>query len=371
MIEFVLPCCGRCAERDFDQYAQAAPPQVKLPGVAAVAMFRALRSRAKLKRAASAAAQAGAGRGDGGVALRWNNISMRLAPKKKSKKKKGAAADVDAPKRILDDVSGAAKPGRLLAIMGPSGSGKTSLLNTIACQVPANKRMTLRGELTANGAQVGRSGGGAAAHRTAYVQQEDVFYSQLTVGETLSMAARMRMPGDATPKERDEAVSELLNRLGLAHVRGARVGDKKTRGISGGEKKRLSLACELIGGRGSSPSVVCADEPTSGLDAFQAQRVMESLRSLAADENRTVVCSIHQPRGSIVALFDDICLLAGGRVVYAVWIGGGEDTTTQRTESNNVCILHYILYQSMPVWGLPLPLSMYILSESSPAPHLS
>ena len=208
-------------------YAPAAPPQVKIPGVAAVAVVRALKSRAKLKRAASAAALAGGG--GGGVELRWNNVSMRLAPKKKKKKKKrkkkakgggkdaaaaAAAEEEERPKRILDGVSGAAKPGRLLAIMGPSGSGKTSLLNTLAMQVPASKRLTLAGELTANGAVVGRSGGGAAAHRTAYVQQEDIFYSQLTVEETLSMAAKMRMSAGTSREERDAAVSALLNRLG-------------------------------------------------------------------------------------------------------------------------------------------------------------
>jgi ABC-type multidrug transport system ATPase subunit len=85
-----------------------------------------------------------------------------------------------------------------------------------------------------NGAAVGRSGGGAAAHRTAYVQQDDVFYSQLTVGETLTMAAKMRMPAGTSRTDRDAAVAALLNRLGLAHVRETRVGDKKTRGISGG-----------------------------------------------------------------------------------------------------------------------------------------
>ena len=84
------------------------------------------------------------------------------------------------------------------------------------------------------------------------------------------------------------------------------------RGISGGEKKRLSIACELI----ASPSVIFADEPTTGLDAFQAERVMETLRKLA-QEGHTVVCSIHQPRGSIYSKFDDLILLSSGAVVYA------------------------------------------------------
>ncbi|CAI9096730.1 OLC1v1032940C5 [Oldenlandia corymbosa var. corymbosa] len=92
----------------------------------------------------------------------------------------------------------------------------------------------------------------------------------------------------------------------------SRVGDAKVRGISGGEKKRLSLACELI----ASPSVIFADEPTTGLDAFQAEKVMETLRELALD-GHTVICSIHQPRGSVYGKFDDIVLLTEGSLVYA------------------------------------------------------
>ncbi|EEH51115.1 ATP-binding cassette superfamily [Micromonas pusilla CCMP1545] len=197
--------------------------------------------------------------------------------------------------------------------MGPSGSGKTSLLNALALQTPASDRVRLSGSLAVNGLDVGREGSSDAEHAVAYVQQEDVFYSQLTVYETLETAARLRMGAGATRETRELAITALLRRLGLTHARDTRVGDKKTRGISGGEKKRLALACELVG---ESPAVVAADEPTSGLDAFQAQRVMESLRALARDERKTVICSIHQPRGSIVALFDDICLMAGGEVVY-------------------------------------------------------
>lgn len=90
------------------------------------------------------------------------------------------------------------------------------------------------------------------------------------------------------------------------------MGDAKERGLSGGEKKRLSIATELV----ATPSILLADEPTTGLDAFQAEKVMQTLRQLAQD-GHTVICSIHQPRGSIYSLLDDLLLLVGGQVVYS------------------------------------------------------
>ena len=112
----------------------------------------------------------------------------------------------------------------------------------------------------------------------------------------------------------------LLNDLGLVACADTRVGDGKTRGISGGEKKRLALGVQLVG----APSVIFADEPTSGLDSFQAERVMKTLSKLAREGGKTIVCSIHQPRSSIVDLFDDLYLLAGGRCAYFGPIEGQE-----------------------------------------------
>jgi ABC-type multidrug transport system ATPase subunit len=210
-------------------------------------------------------------------------------------------------KRVLQNVSGRAKAGKLLAIMGPSGSGKTTLLNVLAGQLAASPRVRLTGSLTVNGRPFAKS-----KHRVAYVRQEDLFFSQLTVRETLSLAAELQLPKTWKVKARERYVQELLYRLGLVTCADTIVGDAKARGISGGEKKRLSIACELI----ASPSVIFADEPTTGLDAFQAERVMETLRKLA-QEGHTVVCSIHQPRGSIYSKFDDLILLSSGAVVYA------------------------------------------------------
>ncbi|KAF3796883.1 ABC transporter G family member 7 [Nymphaea thermarum] len=229
------------------------------------------------------------------VSLRWSNITCSLS------EKSGRLV-----RYLLADISGEAKPGRLLAIMGPSGAGKTTLLNVLAGQLAGSPRLRLSGILHLNGRA--RS---ISAYKIAYVRQEDIFFSQLTVRETLSLAAELQLPELASSEDRDRYVNKLLLSMGLVNCADSSVGDAKVRGISGGEKKRLSLACELI----ASPSIVFADEPTTGLDAFQAERVMETLQQLAQD-GHTVICSIHQPRGSVYEKFDDIVLLSEGVCIY-------------------------------------------------------
>ncbi|KAI9088636.1 hypothetical protein K1719_029750 [Acacia pycnantha] len=230
------------------------------------------------------------------VSIRWRNISCSLFDKSSK-----------SVRFLLKNVSGEAKPGRLLAIMGPSGSGKTTLLNVLAGQLAASPRLHLSGLLEFNGKPSSKR-----SYKFAYVRQEDLLFSQLTVRETLSFATELQLPGISSVEERDEYVKNLLFKLGLVSCADTIVGDAKVRGISGGEKKRLSLACELL----ASPSVIFSDEPTTGLDAFQAEKVVETLQQLAQD-GHTVICSIHQPRGSVYNKFDDIVLLAEGSLVYS------------------------------------------------------
>ncbi|XP_020236205.1 ABC transporter G family member 7 [Cajanus cajan] len=230
------------------------------------------------------------------VTIRWRNINCSVSDKSSK-----------SVRFLLKNVSGEARPGRLLALMGPSGSGKTTLLNVLAGQLTASPRLHLSGVLEFNGKP-----GSNNAYKFAYVRQEDLFFSQLTVRETLSLATELQLPDISSVEERDEFVNNLLFKLGLVSCADTNVGDAKVRGISGGEKKRLSLACELL----ASPSVIFADEPTTGLDAFQAEKVMETLQQLAQD-GHTVICSIHQPRGSVYSKFDDIILLTEGSLVYA------------------------------------------------------
>ena len=269
----------------------ASPPIIKFPGLLALSAMRRAVRRGR-RRDAHRASEDGAG--DAGCTdLAWVDVAMTLRDKKTG----------EVTRRLLRECSGEAKAGRLVAIMGPSGAGKSSLLNALAGQVTKSKRVRLTGSLTANGedARDGRR------FRKAYVMQEDAFYSQLTVRETLETAAKLGGAEDVKG-----TTEGLLSDLGLTACADTRVGDAKTRGISGGEKKRLALGVQLVG----APSVIFADEPTSGLDSFQAERVMTTLSRLAREQNKTVVCSIHQPRSSIVELFDDLYLLAGGRCAY-------------------------------------------------------
>lgn len=229
-----------------------------------------------------------------GVVLEWRGLDLTLQ-----------ASDSKPTKKILSGVNGKALPGRLMAVMGPSGAGKTSLLNALARQVPYSAKASFTGTIEVNGVEVSTDD----AVRQAYVQQEDLFYSQLTLRETLTMACSLRLPASAA---KEEAVEELIRKLGLTSCADSFVGDAKTRGLSGGEKKRLSIGCELL----NSPALMFLDEPTTGLDAFQSVKVVESLKTLAQD-GRTVICTVHQPRSSVFEMFDDLVLLANGQVVYS------------------------------------------------------
>jgi ABC-type multidrug transport system ATPase subunit/ABC-type multidrug transport system permease subunit len=134
----------------------------------------------------------------------------------------------------------------------------------------------------------------------------------LTVRETLLLAARLRLPRRVSWEAKQARVDSLIAQLGLARVQHTRVGGGRVRGISGGERKRLAVACELV----VQPSVLLADEPTSGLDSFAALRVVQALKD-ASRQGRTVVASLHQPRHAIFELLDDVLLLAeGGLMLY-------------------------------------------------------
>ena len=214
--------------------------------------------------------------------------------------------DPAAPLRVVDEVSFSILPGEMVAIMGPSGAGKTSVLTTLAGYTPPTKgHVLLDGMSLYKHYDVFRRAVG-------YVPQEDVMHRSLTVEEVLYFHAKINFPAEFTDHEIGERVDNVLMQLDLERVRGSVVGDEVRRGLSGGQRKRLNVAIELMG----QPSLLLLDEPTSGLDARSAMQLIRQCRGLASG-GRTVVMTIHQPRREAFDLFDKILLLTtGGKVAY-------------------------------------------------------
>lgn len=141
--------------------------------------------------------------------------------------------------------------------------------------------------------------------------QEDVLLGTLTARETIRYSALLRLPTSMTREEVDGIVEGTIMELGLQDCADRVIGNWHLRGISGGEKKRLSIALEIL----TRPHLLFLDEPTSGLDSASAFFVVQTLRNIARD-GRTVISSIHQPSSEVFALFDDLFLLSGGETVY-------------------------------------------------------
>eukprot|EP00903_Cladosiphon_okamuranus_P006188 g6085.t1 len=201
------------------------------------------------------------------------------------------------PLTVLDGVSGQANSGEMLALMGPSGSGKTSLLNVLAQRVPQKQ---VKGRVFVDGSPLSKS----FKRRMGFVFQDDMCLWNLTVRETVTFAAKLRLPQATPDKEKNARVAELLELLGLSHVAESIIGKEGRRGISGGERKRVSIGVELI----TSPDVLY-------LDATTALSITQVLRTLTR-KGMIVVCSIHQPRSNIFSEFDKVLLLNKGRTVY-------------------------------------------------------
>ncbi|XP_051955907.1 broad substrate specificity ATP-binding cassette transporter ABCG2-like isoform X2 [Xyrauchen texanus] len=206
-------------------------------------------------------------------------------------------------KDILIDLNGLMKPG-LNAILGATGSGKSSFLDVLAARKdPAG----LSGEVLIDGAPQPPN----FKCLSGYVVQDDVVMGTLTVRENLRFSAALRLPKSISPREQDEKVEKLIQELGLSKVADSRVGTQLIRGISGGERKRTNIGMELI----IDPPVLFLDEPTTGLDASTANSVLMLLKRMA-NNGRTIILSIHQPRYSIYRLFDSLTLLVSGKQVY-------------------------------------------------------
>jgi ABC-type multidrug transport system ATPase subunit len=195
--------------------------------------------------------------------------------------------------------------GEIVALMGPSGSGKTTLLNTLAQR---QYGITL-GKVAINGSE--RSLG---THRdvSAFVEQEDTLIGSLTVEETLTYSAKLSLPRGVAAHELQHRVAHLVESFGLRNQSQTLIGTPLQKGLSGGQKRRVSVATQLI----TSPKILYLDEPTSGLDSTASFEVVSFLRDFARRNNILMIASIHQPSTKTFELFDKVCLLSQGKACF-------------------------------------------------------
>ncbi|KAK6472207.1 ABC transporter G family member 14-like [Huso huso] len=206
-------------------------------------------------------------------------------------------------RQILRDVAGTVLPGELLALMGPSGSGKTTLLSVLTGRIQAKS-----GQVTLGGRPLTKN----LRRMLCYVMQQDIFFPNLTVKDTLMCQAHLRLPDSVTFAEKEKIISVLVEELGIKKCLNTIVGNDFVRGVSGGERKRVNIACELL----TDPSVMLLDEPTSGLDSSTSHSLIATLKHYAVKHQKTIISSIHQPSSLIFHMFDKLLLMSDGEVAY-------------------------------------------------------
>ncbi|KAG2633048.1 ABC transporter G family member 1-like isoform X1 [Panicum virgatum] len=231
--------------------------------------------------------------GGGGVFITWEDVWVTAVDGR------GKTAT------ILHGVSGSARPGEVLAIMGPSGCGKTTLLDTLAGRLDTNLRS--KGDILINGRRQKLAFG-----TSAYVTQENVLMATLTVREAIYYSAQIQLPDTMPVAEKLARAGDTIQEMGLTSALDTRIGGRQTKGISGGQRKRLSICLEIL----TRPWLLFLDEPTSGLDSAASYHVMSRITGLAAREGMTIVAVVHQPCSEVFELFHGLCLLASGQTIY-------------------------------------------------------
>ncbi|KAL9238626.1 hypothetical protein vseg_013022 [Gypsophila vaccaria] len=224
---------------------------------------------------------------------------------------------------LLKGISGSFRPGVLTALMGVSGAGKTTLLDVLAGRKTGGY---IEGEIKISGYPKKQQ---TFARISGYCEQNDIHSPYVTVYESLLYSAWLRLSPDVDPQTREMFVEEVMELVELTSLRGALVGLPGVSGLSTEQRKRLTIAVELV----ANPSIIFMDEPTSGLDARAAAIVMRTVRN-TVDTGRTVVCTIHQPSIDIFEAFDELFLLkTGGREIYVGPLGHNSGDLVKYFES--------------------------------------
>lgn len=203
----------------------------------------------------------------------------------------------------MKGITGIVLPGEMLAMLGPSGSGKTTLLTALGGRLGGR----LNGSITYNGKPFSNR----MKRSTGFVTQDDVLYPHLTVTETLVFTALLRLPNTISKEDKVRHAEAVITQLGLTKCKDSIIGNPFLRGVSGGERKRVSIGQEML----INPSLLFLDEPTSGLDSTTAQRIVSTLWELAKG-GRTVVMTIHQPSSRLFYMFHKVLLLSEGNPLY-------------------------------------------------------
>ncbi|KAK3164744.1 hypothetical protein QOZ80_1AG0024050 [Eleusine coracana subsp. coracana] len=212
---------------------------------------------------------------------------------------------------LLKGVSGSFRPGVLTALMGVSGAGKTTLMDVLAGRKTGGY---IEGDITISGYPKKQE---TFARISGYCEQNDIHSPHVTVYESLLFSAWLRLPSDVDLEKRKIFIEEVMDLVELTPLRGALVGLPGVSGLSTEQRKRLTIAVELV----ANPSIIFMDEPTSGLDARAAAIVMRTVRN-TVNTGRTVVCTIHQPSIDIFEAFDELFLMKrGGEEIYVGPVG--------------------------------------------------
>ncbi|CAL8164163.1 unnamed protein product [Prunus armeniaca] len=228
-----------------------------------------------------------------GICLTWKDLWVGVSDGKNGKR------------MILQELTGFAQPGEMLAIMGPSGSGKSTLLDALAGRLSSDTQQT--GEILINGRRETLAFG-----TSAYVTQDDTLLTTLTVREAAYYSAQLQLPDSMSKVEKKERAEMTIREMGLQDSMDTRIGGWSVKGLSGGQKRRVSICIEIL----TRPKLLFLDEPTSGLDSAASYHVMNRIVKLAHLDGRTVIASIHQPSSEVFELFQNLCLLSSGRTVY-------------------------------------------------------
>ncbi|KAJ0657710.1 putative ABC transporter, AAA+ ATPase domain, ABC-2 type transporter [Helianthus annuus] len=209
-------------------------------------------------------------------------------------------------KVLLNDISGTARDGEILAVLGASGSGKSTLIDALANRIAKG---SLKGNVTLNGEQLESK---MLKVISAYVMQDDLLFPMLTVEETLMFSAEFRLPRTLSRSKKKQRVQALIDQLGLRNAANTVIGDEGHRGVSGGERRRVSIGTDII----HDPIILFLDEPTSGLDSTSAYMVVKVLQRIA-QSGSIVIMTVHQPSFRLLGLLDRLLFLSRGQTVYS------------------------------------------------------